>query len=405
LQEANAKLRTALEELALQEKKSSHQYVQQLMKAKEEAENANQAKDRFLAVLSHELRTPLTPVLALTSVLCNDPQLPPPVREDMQTIRRNIELEARIIDDLLDLTRISRGKIELHMEALDTHKAIHAALEMCRPEIESKGLEVSLALRARQRYVWADPARMQQIVANLLSNAVKFTREGGRIAVQTSNDDDGTLAIAIADTGIGIEPEMLPKIFKAFEQGEQAVTRKYGGLGLGLAICEALVRMHDGKLAAASEGKGRGATFTLRFDSLPTAADAPATAPLPDVKPHRKPLRILYVEDHEDTCKVMSRLLTGCGYVVTCADSVKSALAHLETEQFDVLVSDIGLPDGSGLDVMRTVRERQSLPGIALSGFGMEDDVRRSREAGFVQHLTKPVNVQKLEAAIAQIAQ
>lgn len=404
LQEANGRLRHALEELALREKDSSFQYIAQLKKAKEEAENASQAKDRFLAVLSHELRTPLTPVLMIASALCEDQQLPEAVREDMRTIRRNIELEARIIDDLLDLTRITRGKVELHLETVDAHKAVHAALEMCQPEIESKGLEVSLALRARNRHLWADPARIQQIIVNLISNAVKFTPEHGRIGVVTSNDDDGKLVIEISDTGIGIEPEILPKLFKAFEQGEQSVTRKFGGLGLGLAICHALVAMHRGALAAASAGKGKGATFTLRFDSLPAPVKGPPDPQGGGSKQPRKPLRILYVEDHDDTCEVMSRMLRGFGYTVTCAGSVKAALHQVETEEFDLLISDIGLPDGSGLDVMRYVKSRQKLKGIALSGFGMEEDVRRSREAGFVQHLTKPVNFQKLGAVIEQIA-
>lgn len=404
LQEANERLRQALEELARREKDSSHQYIQQLKKAKEEAESANQAKDRFLAVLSHELRTPLTPVLALTSALCEDQQLPDAVREDMRTIRRNVELEARIIDDLLDLTRISRGKVELHFETVDAHKAIHAALEMCRTDIEFKGLEMSLVLRAKHRHIWADPARIQQIMVNIVNNAVKFTPERGRIAVVTSNDEDGKLLIEVSDTGIGIESDVLPKLFRAFEQGEQLVTRQFGGLGLGLAICHALVGMQHGTLEAASKGTGKGATFTLNFDSLAAPAETTTVQQSSGGKGGRKPLRILFVEDHDDTCKVMSRLLRGFGYTVTCAGSVKAALQSAEAEQFDLLISDIGLPDGSGLDVMRQIRTRQPLKGIALSGFGMEDDVRRSREAGFAQHLTKPINFQKLETVIEQMA-
>jgi signal transduction histidine kinase len=405
LQEANERLREAIEELARREKDSSYKYVEQLRKAKEEAEGANQAKDRFLAVLSHELRTPLTPILALTSTMCEDEQLPEPVREDMRTIRRNVELEARLIDDLLDLTRISRGKVELHFETTDAHRSVHAALEMCRPEIESKELEVSLQLRARHRHVWADPARLQQIITNLVSNAVKFTPARGRVKVATSNggEDDRKLVVEVSDTGIGIEPDVLPKLFNAFEQGERTVTRQFGGLGLGLAICKALAGMHRGALAAASDGKGRGAAFTLTLDCLPTPAEA-NRPPQPAGAAPRRHLRILFVEDHEDTCAVMSRLLRGFGYSVTCAGSVKAAMELIETQPFDLLISDIGLPDGSGLDVMRRVRERQQLKGIALSGFGMEEDVRRSREAGFAQHLTKPVNFRKLEAVIEQVA-
>ncbi len=410
LQEANRRLRDAMEELARREKDSSYKYVEQLRRAKEEAEGANEAKDRFLAVLSHELRTPLTPILALTSALCNDPQLPEVVREDMQTIRHNVELEARIIDDLLDLTRISRGKVELHFEVVDAHKAIHVALAMCAPEIESKELEVSLMLRARRHHLWADPARIQQIVVNIVGNAVKFTPEQGKVSVATysgdkiGGSDSEKLAIDVADTGIGIEADLLPNLFQAFEQGERTITRKFGGLGLGLAICRSLVEMQHGTLTAASEGTGTGATFTLMFETMPTPS-AERTLP-PDAAPREahKKLRILLVEDHLDTSKVMARLLTGFGYSVACASSVKTALHLLETEPFDLLISDLGLPDGSGLDVMRHAKQRPHIKGIAVSGFGMEEDVRRSREAGFVQHLTKPVEFQKLEAAIEQVA-
>jgi CheY-like chemotaxis protein len=209
--------------------------------------------------------------------------------------------------------------------------------------------------------------------------------------------------IEVSDTGIGIEADVLPKLFNAFEQGERTVTRQFGGLGLGLAICKALAGMHRGALAAASDGKGRGATFTLTLDWLPTPAEA-GRAPPPAGAAPRKRLRILFVEDHEDTCAVMTRLLRGFGYAVTCAGNVRVAMELIETQPFDLLISDIGLPDGSGLDVMRRVRERQQLKGIALSGFGMEEDVRRSREAGFAQHLTKPVNFRKLEAVIEQVA-
>jgi PAS domain S-box-containing protein len=368
------------------------------------AEKASKAKDEFLAVLSHELRTPLTPVLAAASYVMNHAGAlsREEILEEIDTIRRNVLLEAQLIDDLLDLTRISRGKIELRFEAVDINAAVQQAVEICREDITAKGLVISTQLTAPDHWVWADPTRIRQVFWNLLTNAVKFTPEGGRIVVRTSAGPAGRALIEVMDTGPGIEPELRGRIFNAFEQGERTVTRQFGGLGLGLAITRTLVTMHHGAITVQSEGRGKGSTFQIE---LPTVAPAPApaehTSPAPVTGAGS--LRILLVDDHADTRRVLARLLARHGHGVETAGDVASAVALVRSVQFDVLISDIGLPDGSGIDVMREAKRVQPrLRGIALSGFGMDEDTRRSAEAGFETHLNKPVDFAILQEALTR---
>jgi PAS domain S-box-containing protein len=372
--------------------------------AREEAEAASRAKDRFLAVLSHELRTPLTPVLVEASAMLDDPATPDAVRPFLEMTRRNVALEARLIDDLLDLSRIGQGKLRLNNEVLDAHRSIHQAAEICRAEAEAAGLRLELDLGAFEHHVRADPARLQQVVWNLIKNAVKFTPEGGVVTIRTV-DREGWLVVDVADTGDGIAPEALARIFDAFEQGGDLVTQRFGGLGLGLAISRSLARAQGGKLLAASPGLGQGATFTLE---LPTV-EAPskiveAPTPVAEEPPPPGALRILLVEDDAVTLRVMDRLLETRGHHVVTADNVASAVVAAEASEFDLLICDLGLPDGSGLDLIRELRARQPVPGIALTGHGMDDDIQRSLEAGFVEHLTKPIDFRSLEEAIARVA-
>lgn len=366
--------------------------------ARAEAERQSAAKDSFLAMLSHELRTPLTPVVATVLELEGEKALPENVHESLQVIRRNVELEARLIDDLLDLTRIGKGKVHLNFEVVGAHRFLQNALEIYEGEINRKHLALRLDLSAQKDYVRADPARLQQIFWNLISNAVKFTPDNGRISISTSNNSGGELNVEIADTGFGIEPESLPKIFEAFEQGTR---KQFGGLGLGLAITKTLVEAHQGKIAAESRGRNQGARFSLSFPTCekPEAGLVPEISAQP---PERQVRRVLLVEDHEDTNRSLTRLLRRRGYRVESAVDVKSALELSAKYQFDVLVSDLGLPDGSGLDVMRRLSSERPLFGIALTGFGMEDDVRRSRESGFKHHLVKPIDLNQLDSLIQQ---
>jgi len=363
--------------------------------ARNEAERANRAKDGFLAMLSHELRTPLTPVLTSLLALEHD-GLPDEVQPSLQMIRRNVELEARLIDDLLDLTRISKGKVQLSLETVDAHLLLRNALEICQSEIDQKGLVLNLELAAQRVYLEADPARLQQVFWNLIKNAVKFTPKGGRLTLCTTNDDQNQLRVEISDTGCGIDAQSLPKIFNAFEQGERS---RQGGLGLGLAISKALVETHRGRLNATSAGRDQGATFTAVFplSERETYKTANGAVPAPA---ERKPLRILLVEDHEDTNRSLTQLLQRRGYQVLSASTMADAIEVAAAQDFDVLVSDIGLPDGSGVNLIRQLRLERPVLGIALTGFGMEEDIRRSHEGGFDHHLIKPVDLNRLDALI-----
>jgi signal transduction histidine kinase len=384
---------------------------QSLQNAKAEAEAANEAKDHFLAVLSHELRTPLMPVLVTVQLLEGDMSLSEEARDALATARRNVELEARLIDDLLDLTRVARGKLQLNLQDVDLNIVVRQAVEICSVDAADKGIKLILEAMAVGSRTMGDPARLQQVFWNLIKNAVKFTPPGGEIHVRCHNElTEGRehAVVSVTDTGVGIEPGVLARVFDAFEQGSRSIARQFGGLGLGLAISKALVDLHSGSIHAHSQGRGHGATFSVR---LPVAdrPQRPAAPPL-----NRDPLRlredpnaphlhVLLVEDHLDSARVLVRLLRAIGYTVTHAKDVSSALQSA-AEGFDLLISDLGLPDGSGHDLMRQLCASGPVHGIALSGYGMDVDVARSREAGFKEHLTKPVNIEQLQAAIERVA-
>ena len=366
-------------------------------KARAESERANRAKDSFLAMLSHELRTPLTPVLTSVLALEQTDDLSEEFRASLQMIRRNVELEARLIDDLLDLTRISKGKVQLNLEEVDAHLLLRSALEICQADIQKKNLTLQTEFTAEKASLQADPARLQQIFWNLIKNAVKFTPLGGQLRIRTENRE-GQLRVAVSDNGMGIDAEVLPKIFNAFEQGERT---QLGGLGLGLAISKALVETHKGELIAESEGQNKGATFTAVFPMTEPSSDAKRNA-VPSAPLAHKPMRVLLVEDHEDTNRSLTHLLRRRGYYVQPATSMQEAIEAASQERFDVLVSDIGLPDGSGIDLMKKLKDEHSIFGIALTGFGMEDDLRKSQEVGFNHHLVKPIDLNRLDALIQQ---
>jgi len=364
---------------------------------------ANAAKDQFMALLSHELRNPLSPVIMMVAELEQRLDDSPEVKHAIEVIRRNVELEAHLIDDLLDVTRIVHNKLELKPAVLDAHETIKRSLEICQKEITGKRLEVVLDLRAADHHVNADPARLQQVFWNLIKNAVKFTPEG-RITI-TSRNAGSRLLVEVADTGIGIDPEGIDKIFKAFEQVERSITRRFGGLGLGLAISKAMVDAHGGQLSANSEGHGKGTTFTVELDTVPAVAESPSPLPAqPDGEDGDGARhKILVVDDHEDTCMGMKILLERRGYAVQIANGVQAALDLAAKNHLDLLISDLGLPDGTGFELMEKIRQRSDLKGIALSGFGTEEDVARSRKAGFTEHLIKPVNVENLDAILKRI--
>ena len=368
------------------------------------AQKASKSKDDFLAALSHELRTPLTPALAAATYLeDNAAKLPPEFAEDVQMIKRNVQLQARLIDDLLDLARITRGKLHLDLESCDAHSIIRNAIETASSAIASKKLKLSTNLHAKEHCIGADGIRLQQVFWNLINNAVKFTPQGGQIAIRTYNDERGRFHLDIADNGIGIEPERLASLFRPFEQADSSVTRQFGGLGLGLAISKHLVDLHHGKIEAESRGRSFGATFKVTLNTLPQGGGQTDLRSRTLQRP-RKPLRILLVEDHRDTQRTLSRLLTHFGHEVLTAGNKQRALELLGSGEIDVLLCDIGLPDGSGYEVVAHARRKQPIKAIAITGFGTEEDVRRSNEAGFDSHLVKPVDLHKLQTVLDQVA-
>jgi len=378
--------------------------------ARAEAEAANRAKDRFLAVLGHELRTPLTPVLAGVELLEQKVNANGEFKGTIEIIRRNIELEARLIDDILDLTAIAKGKINLDIGTVDIHATVRGALEIFKTDIAHKNLRIHTNLAAPQYFAQADDSRLMQVFWNVIKNAIKFTPEGGAIHIESANKD-GKLIVGVSDNGIGIEPEVLPRIFDSFEQGVRRVQAGHGGLGLGLAISRAIVEAHHGHMEASSPGRNRGTIVTISLATIPGRSSADdsdtkrgSTAVASPSDQQKAPLHILLVDDHTDTVITLGALLRNLGYEVACAETVKQALQLAKESKFDLLVSDIGLPDGSGHDLMRQIRARQSIAGIALSGFGMEDDLEKSRAVGFTEHLIKPVNVDRLQATLREIA-
>ena len=388
--------------LAEAARQKQEEQVRQLNIEKIAAERASQAKDDFLAVLSHELRTPLTPALVAASYLAEHEDLSPQLREEVTAIRTSVQLEARLIDDLLDLTRITRGKIELHLEVVDVHGLLRNSLEIARDNILEKQLDLLVDFGADRHHVWADAVRLQQVFWNLINNAVKFTKRNGRITIRTRNEQ-GRFVFQITDTGVGIEPEQLDRIFRAFEQGERSISRKFGGLGLGLTISKRLLELQGGAITVHSEGPNRGTSFKLTLASVESPKTASVSGSIADEGP-AKSLQLLVVEDDPQTLRVLAALLRKQGHKVLTAEGVQAAIKLLEAERFDGLISDIGLPDGNGCDIMRAAKQRQSLVGIALSGFGMEEDVRRSMDAGFDHHLTKPIDFQELKKFVGTMA-
>lgn len=383
--------------------------ITQMKRVESELREANQAKDQFLATLSHELRTPLTPVLGTLSSWEASPNFPEFLRPDVQMLRRNIELEARLIDDLLDITRIARGRMVLTTELADAHSLIRAIASMYSSETQAKRLDVQIHLGAPRHVVMADPARLQQVFWNILKNATKFTPESGSITITTTNDLANNLHVTVADTGIGMDQQTLENVFHPFEPRNVDTVRRFGGLGLGMSIAKTLIEAQGGTITGASAGLGLGSTFTI---TIPVVA-SPAPSPASD-QPHvttlvpsaPRSMNILLVEDHPDSARVLGRLLRGLGHQVTIASSVAEAITNVDAGlDINLLLSDIGLPDGTGIDLIRHVRTGgHTFPAIAITGFGMDEDIHKCHDAGFNSHLTKPVNFQKLELLIQQFS-
>lgn len=371
--------------------------------AREVAEAADRAKDSFLAALSHELRTPLNPILLVSSEAAGNRELSPGVRANFDMIRRNVELEARLIDDLLDLTRVTAGKLNFEKHPVNVHAILKSAIVLVQSEIDQKRIALKQNFKAFQTIVSGDSVRLQQIFCNVLKNAAKFTPSNGTITVQTSSTS-AEFSISISDTGIGMTPEELDCAFDAFAQGEHAKAHRFGGLGLGLAICKKLTELHDGKIEASSKGRNCGSSIIIKFplaglNNKIKKTDVASAGPTRQLSPSAG-ARILLVEDHEPTRTTLATLLSRRRHNVKMAISVNEALALASKNDFDVVISDIGLPDGNGYDLFKKLQKQSPVKGIALTGYGMDDDVARSRDAGFAVHLTKPVHIESLERAL-----
>jgi signal transduction histidine kinase len=371
----------------------------QLQRAHDELAAAGKAKDHFLAILSHELRTPLTPILALISLWQKKRDLPDDLRSHLDTMQRSVHTEVHLIDDLLDLTSIVNNQLELHPEALDIHALLQKSIEAFQKQIDAKGLKVTFALKAKEHHVLGDPVRLQQVFRNVIANATKFTSTGGKVLVETENDGANRIKVKIIDDGVGIEKEVLPRLFHRFEQGETTLTRRFGGLGVGLSISKSLMELHRGKIEVSSKGRNAGTTVCIELDTA-EAPDPPTSTDGSFGSFNVHGSNVLLVEDHKDTQLSMVRLLNCLECNVTTAGTVAEAVALANGQEFDLLISDLDLPDGNGTEVMKAFNIRQHKKGIAISGFGQDEVVKQCREAGFSAHLTKPIDMGRLAGAI-----
>ncbi len=381
--------------------------------ARTEAEEANRIKDEFLATLSHELRTPLTAILGWLAMLRAERLDQETTAHALETVERNARAQAQLIEDLVDVSRIAGGKLKLEIKAIDLMPVIQAAVDIVRPAANARGVHIHLSGDASVGPVSGDPARLQQIIWNLLSNAVKFTSRDGHIYV-SFRQSGSSAELVVRDTGIGISPEFLPRVFERFRQAESPLTRSQRGLGLGLAIVRHLTELHGGTVTAESSGEGLGATFTIRMPLAAIQSEESTTAKSNQgegAATTRQPLeglRVLVVEDEPDARELLSLTLECSGAKVEAVESAQEALENLQAFQPDVLLSDIGLPIESGYELIRKVRslpsEASNIPAVALTAFATEKDRQLAIAAGFQMHLAKPVDPEDLIKAIERLA-
>jgi signal transduction histidine kinase/ActR/RegA family two-component response regulator len=374
------------------------------------AERSNRMKDDFLATLSHELRTPLNAILGWVQLLSRGSLDPRDAKRGLEAIERNSRLQAQLIEDLLDMSRIESGKVRLDMREVELGLVIESAIAAVAPSADSKGVEIERRIDGTSVMVRGDGERLQQVLWNLLTNAIKFTPRGGKVTVELTTHRDEA-EITVRDTGIGIQPEFLEHVFDRFRQADPSTTRRFGGLGLGLAIARQLTELHGGTLKAHSDGEGTGAAFSI---ALPLTAamslDRGSRFGLGAGEAGRTPdgeltgLRVLAVDDHVDACDLIERVLQDRGADVRTANSVEEAIGWLERRHFDVLVSDIGMPVRDGFDLIRYVRAHVSdLPAVALTAFARPEDEQRVLAAGFDYYLSKPLMPDRLMTAIKAV--
>jgi signal transduction histidine kinase/CheY-like chemotaxis protein len=385
--------------------------AEESQQAKEAAETANRIKDEFLAVVSHELRSPLNPILGWAKLLRKRTLSEEASLRALETIERNAELQVQLIDDLLDISRILRGKLALNLESVNLAATIESALETVQLAAQAKSIEISLDLDTKIGQVKGDSSRLQQVVWNLLTNAVKFTPSGGQVAVYLKQIDS-QVEIQVKDTGKGISADFLPYVFESFRQADSSITRRSGGLGLGLAIVRQLVELHGGRVWAESLGEEQGATFTVclpaqPYQDLPPEDKQPGNFyPFPILAAPLEDIRVLVVDDDADTREFLAFFLEQQGAIVTTASSAHEALAAITQSPPDLLLSDLGMPDVDGYALIRKMRSLSAdqggqIPAIALTAYAAETTQQQVFAAGFQMHIAKPADPTKLVTAIA----
>ena len=379
--------------------------------ARSKAEELNRLKDEFLAIVSHELRTPLNPIIGWSELLAAGRLNSEQTAQAIDIVRRNAKLQAQLIEDLLDVSRILRGKIKLDLVSINLAAVIKAAISTVELTADAKSIELITDLDPDLGSVLGDFRRLQQIIWNLLSNAIKFTPEGGRVTVKLRKVEQNA-SIEVADTGEGIEPEFLPYVFDRFRQQDSASTRNFGGLGLGLAIVRHLTELHRGSISVSSPGEGQGATFTLLLPLEPIANTTPFEAEPSDNTVEPKQLagiRVLAVDDEIDSLDLLASILSQQGSEVTTVTSAKAAMSALTQSNFDLLISDISMPEVNGYELIRQIRNLESpladIPAIALTAYASEGDRQRSIDMGYQKHIGKPINISELLTIIEQLIQ
>jgi PAS domain S-box-containing protein len=371
--------------------------------ARAEADTANRMKDQFLGIVSHELRTPLNAILGWLHILGARNSEPDLVARGLDVMRRNGSALARIVDDILDVSRIVSGKFHIELKKADLGEVVQAALEQARAAAQKKRVELGESID-RRCLVLGDGVRLQQVVTNLLSNAIKFTREGGHVALSLERQVEA-IRLEVRDDGIGIEPADLPHVFEHFRQADSSNARAHSGLGLGLAIARHIVEAHGGSIEARSEGRGRGAVFTVVLPSRVVSLSSPPPPP-PGLRTIRG-IKVLYVDDEPDALELAALTLGGLGAIVRTASSVDDAIEQVSSFTPDVIVSDIAMPDRDGYDFIRQVREMplpcSDIPAVALTAYARAADAERAMRAGFTRHLAKPVEPDTLARIIAAL--
>lgn len=373
-----------------------------LRASEESLREAARRKDEFLAMLAHELRNPLGPILSAADRLGKGGVPAETVADCAEVIARQVRQLARMVDDLLDVSRLTRGKIDLRREPVELHDVVQGAVETCRHHLDGRSHRLLTSLPPRPLLLDADPARLQQAVANLLNNAAKYTEPGGRVTLIVEREGD-QVALTVEDTGRGIAAAFLPRVFDLFAQEDRSLDRSCGGLGIGLTLVKGIAEMHGGTVEARSAGVGKGSAFVLRLPGPVGAPQAPAPAP-PAASPRAAPRRVMLVDDNDDLARLLSGLLRLDGHDVRTFPDGQRALEAARTFRPEVVLLDVGLPGMDGFEVARRMRGLPELEGallVALTGYGSEADRARGREAGFQHHLVKPVNILALEALLA----